>query len=98
VVLPAPLGPIRAVIEPCGTSNVQPFTATTPPKRLWTPRIDRAAFDCRGWGVRWGHGEKRKPLRVASNAATPLPHGARRGARMFTVIFATNAPSGKISA
>src|ERR671936_470281 len=34
VVLPDPLGPIRAVIVPCSTSNEQPFTAATPPKCL----------------------------------------------------------------
>src|SRR5918996_6614244 len=37
VVLPAPLGPIRAVIEPPPTSKVAPSTARMPPKRLTTP-------------------------------------------------------------
>src|SRR3954466_6828948 len=39
VVLPEPLGPISAVIEPRGTSNEQPSTARRPPKRLASPSI-----------------------------------------------------------
>ena len=34
VVLPDPLGPMSAVIEPSGTANEQSSTARTPPKRL----------------------------------------------------------------
>src|SRR5581483_3278737 len=37
VVLPAPLGPIRAVIEPSSTSQVAPSTARMPANRLTTP-------------------------------------------------------------
>ena len=37
VVLPAPFGPIRPVIEPRATSNVAPSTAMWPPKRLTRP-------------------------------------------------------------
>ena len=35
VVLPAPFGPINAVIDPFGTLNVAPLTALAPPKDLW---------------------------------------------------------------
>src|SRR3712207_841705 len=41
VVLPAPLGPISAVIEPRRTSSVAPSTALTPPKRLTTSSTSR---------------------------------------------------------
>src|SRR2546422_10970948 len=34
VVLPAPFGPMRPVIEPSPTESVQPPSASTPPKRL----------------------------------------------------------------
>ncbi len=32
VVFPQPEGPSRAMNEPCGTSRLSAFTATTPPK------------------------------------------------------------------
>src|SRR4029077_5174589 len=37
VVLPAPLGPIRACTSPCTTSSATLSVATTPPKRFVTP-------------------------------------------------------------
>src|ERR1700744_2784310 len=37
VVLPAPFGPIRAVIRPASTSSETLSTASNPPKRLLTP-------------------------------------------------------------
>src|SRR5713101_5238593 len=37
VVLPAPFGPMRPVIEPSATLSVQPASASTPPKRLVMP-------------------------------------------------------------
>ena len=43
VVLPAPFGPIRAVIEPSATSSVAPSTARIPPKRLTTSRASKIA-------------------------------------------------------
>src|SRR5688572_14081515 len=41
VVLPAPLGPISAVIEPSATSSVAPSTAKRPPKCLTTSSVSR---------------------------------------------------------
>src|SRR5918992_4202620 len=41
MVLPAPFGPIRAVIEPSATSSVAPSTARIPPKRLTTSRASK---------------------------------------------------------
>src|SRR5918999_5226490 len=41
VVLPAPFGPIRAVIEPCPTSSVAPSSAAMPPKCFTTPSTAR---------------------------------------------------------
>src|SRR3954466_16036484 len=41
VVLPAPFGPIRPLIEPCSITKSMLFTATRPPKRLVTPRASR---------------------------------------------------------
>src|SRR5918996_4883777 len=46
VVLPAPLGPIRAVIEPAPTPKVAPSTARMPPKRLTTPSTSSSAPLC----------------------------------------------------
>lgn len=34
VVFPAPLGPMRAVMEPASTSKLAPFTAVRPPNAL----------------------------------------------------------------
>src|SRR5690348_7140738 len=42
--LPAPLGPINAVICPSGTSKVAPLTACTPWNALVTPSQRSAAF------------------------------------------------------
>src|SRR5215211_3687056 len=44
VVLPAPLGPISAVIEPSPTCIVAPSTARMPPKRLTTPSAWKIAL------------------------------------------------------
>src|SRR5690606_35833671 len=41
VVLPAPLGPISAVIDPRRTRRLAPAIAYTPPKRLTTPSTSR---------------------------------------------------------
>src|SRR5919109_3048446 len=41
VVLPAPLGPISAVIEPSRTPRVARSTARMPPKRLTTPSASK---------------------------------------------------------
>ena len=41
VVLPAPLGPMRATILPSGTSRDKSFTATTPPNCMVTFSIRR---------------------------------------------------------
>ena len=46
VVLPDPLGPISAVIEPCGTVNEQPLTALTPPKCFVRPRMSSSGSPC----------------------------------------------------
>ena len=43
VVLPDPFGPMSAVIEPSGTTNEQPSTARTPPKRFSSPRTSSSA-------------------------------------------------------
>src|SRR6476660_1421337 len=43
VVLPDPLGPIRAVIVPSSTEKLQPSTAITPPKRLLNPSTSSSA-------------------------------------------------------
>src|SRR5882762_483115 len=43
VVLPAPLGPIRANTSPSSTSKLTLSTATRPPKRLVTPLMRRMA-------------------------------------------------------
>src|SRR5437660_1799255 len=42
VVLPAPFGPMRPVMEPSPTDSVQPVSASTPPNRLVTPVIVRS--------------------------------------------------------
>src|ERR671931_9217 len=44
VVFPAPLGPIRAVIDPSRTSSVAPLTARTPPKRLTTASVSSSTL------------------------------------------------------
>src|SRR5258708_14925363 len=44
VVLPAPLGPISACTSPRMTSSVTSSVATTPPKRLETPRSSSMGF------------------------------------------------------
>src|SRR5215207_6770152 len=46
VVLPAPFGPIRPLIEPCSITKSILFTATRPPKRLVTPRASRIGAIC----------------------------------------------------
>src|SRR5437660_2573862 len=43
VVLPAPFGPMRACTSPRTTSSVTSSVATTPPKRLDTPRSSSIA-------------------------------------------------------
>src|SRR5438445_13360761 len=43
VVLPAPLGPMRANTSPSSTSKLTLSTATRPPKRLVTPLTRRMA-------------------------------------------------------
>src|SRR5437762_12348100 len=43
VVLPAPFGPMRACTSPRTTSSVTSSVATTPPKRLETPRSSSIA-------------------------------------------------------
>src|SRR3954451_4474694 len=43
VVLPEPLGPMSAVIDPSGTVNEQPSTARTPPKRFSSPFTSSSA-------------------------------------------------------
>src|SRR3954452_5039149 len=52
VVLPAPLGPIRAVIEPRWTSTRSTSTAVMPPKFRRTPSAARigSGFCTPGWG------------------------------------------------
>src|SRR5947209_1664986 len=40
-VLPAPFGPIKAVIEAFATDSVAPLTAGTPPKRFTSPSTSR---------------------------------------------------------
>src|SRR6267142_1499245 len=42
VVLPEPLGPIRPQISPRPTSNDTPSSATTPPNRTATSRMDNS--------------------------------------------------------
>src|SRR5258707_9287121 len=44
VVLPAPFGPISACTSPRTTSSVTSSVATTPPKRLETPRSSSMAW------------------------------------------------------
>src|SRR5689334_19154112 len=44
VVLPAPLGPMSACTSPLATSSVTSSVATTPPKRLETPRSSSMAL------------------------------------------------------
>src|SRR6187397_3107120 len=44
VVLPAPLGPISACTSPFAISRVTSSVATTPPKRLVTPRSSSMLF------------------------------------------------------
>src|SRR5437016_13823733 len=44
VVLPAPFGPMRACTSPRTTSSVTSSVATTPPKRLETPRSSSMAL------------------------------------------------------
>src|SRR5437867_4807680 len=46
VVLPAPFGPISACTSPRATSSVTSSVATTPPKRLETPRSSSMALPC----------------------------------------------------
>ena len=41
VVLPAPLGPMIATIDLCGTAKSTSLTATRPPKRFVTPLASR---------------------------------------------------------
>src|SRR6266480_3178651 len=48
VVLPAPFGPISAVIEPRSTSNVAPSTAATPPKCFASPSTSRIGASLKG--------------------------------------------------
>ena len=48
VVFPDPFGPMSAVIDPRGTSNEQPSTAVTPPKRLVRPRTSSSAVTSTG--------------------------------------------------
>ena len=43
VVLPAPLGPMRPVMEPARTASEQWSTARRPPKSLTTPRTSKIA-------------------------------------------------------
>jgi hypothetical protein len=57
VVLPAPFGPMRPVIEPSPTDSVHPASAATPPKRLVMP------VTVSSWAV------TAPPWRAASNAA-----------------------------
>src|SRR5262249_52861500 len=42
VVLPAPLGPIRAVMRPASPASDTPSTASRPPKRLETCAVRRS--------------------------------------------------------
>src|SRR5262245_22392845 len=44
VVLPAPLSPRRAKMEPRGTLRLSQLTAILPPKRLASPRISMTEF------------------------------------------------------
>ena len=68
VVLPAPLGPIRPVIEPLSTVSETPFTATSPPKRLLTATAASIAQ------VSAGAGRRARPSRRMSPR---IPSGAK---------------------
>src|SRR3954464_7984748 len=66
VVFPEPLGPIRAVTVPSGTSSEQSSTAATPPKRLPTPSTSSSALT---------------PPLPRGASRRPPPRGARAGLR-----------------
>src|SRR5690348_3422248 len=51
VVLPAPLGPIRPTMQPCGTSKLTPSRATRPPKRTLTPLTESRGASAAATGV-----------------------------------------------
>src|SRR5690606_16591678 len=70
VVLPAPLGPIRAVMEPASTSKLAPFTAFKPPKDLWRSLTSSSAM----WGARpRGSPFGLRPLQVDGRAVGVSP-------------------------
>src|SRR5437588_12524804 len=65
VVFPAPLGPIRPVIDPCSAVRVTSLKATTPPKRTVTSSASRsgnADLLGDGRGRRWSPSESRPEL------------------------------------
>src|SRR5580704_9834580 len=66
VVLPAPFGPIRAVMRPASTSSETLSTASNPPKRLLTP-LTRSSGSTMG------------PLRLQGiRGGETLPHFAQQ--------------------
>src|SRR5712692_10846728 len=81
VVLPAPLGPMRANTSPFGTSKVTSSTATRPPKRLVTPLSERMTSGA--WELtRLVPGSSRDCHRLVVNAPLELlgPQPARQKA------------------
>ena len=63
VLLPAPLGPIRATISPARTPKLTSLTATSPPKVLRTPASDNRGVPAGGIaraGERLGRGRARR--------------------------------------
>src|SRR5271169_2370538 len=71
VVLPAPLGPIRPVIQPAGADNDASFTASKPPKLCDTRSTDNKGSATAGL-PRWrtdGHGAAYDPIACIGNGA-----------------------------
>ena len=83
VVLPAPFGPISAVMLPCATANEQPSTARMPPNDLLRSRISKSAkiapADPRGAASAGRRGRRARRLDARSASAYQAGFGQRRG-------------------
>src|SRR6266446_7283379 len=79
VVLPAPFGPMRPVIEPSATARVQPARASTPPKRLVMPvTVSSSAVTGPPWRLRRNRVVLRCLDRRVSYVRPPDPRNAAR--------------------
>src|SRR6202171_3755653 len=67
VVLPAPLGPIRATTSPAPTEKETPSSATTPPKRTLSSRTSSSAISAQVY----------KEIEACANRVLTRPRTAR---------------------